>query len=77
MRLAEIYVEDFDIGELALLPNELKSFINRARRTQEFLGRSEFGKVAEIMIKTKMNTSYRLVYRLIELTLILPSYVNA
>jgi len=48
-----------------------------SKRTQEFLGRSEFGKVAEIMIKTKMNTSYRLVYRLIELTLILPSYVNA
>ncbi|KAG2630344.1 hypothetical protein PVAP13_3KG475101 [Panicum virgatum] len=72
MRLAEIYAEDFDIGELALLPNHLKSFVNRARRTQEFLGCSELGKVAEIMVKTTMNTSYQLVYRLIELTLILP-----
>jgi len=72
MRLAEIYAEDFDIGELALLPNQLKSFVNRARRTQEFLGCSELGKVAEIMVKTTMNTSYQLVYRLIELTLILP-----
>jgi len=72
MRLVEIYAEDFDIGELALLPNQLKSFVNRARRTQEFLGCSELGKVAEIMVKTTMNTSYQLVYRLIELTLILP-----
>ena len=28
--------------------------------------------IAEIMVKTNMNTSYRLVYHLIELTLILP-----
>ena len=71
-RLAEIYAEDFDIGDLTVLPNELKSFVNRARRTPELLGCTELGKVAEIMVKTNMNTSYRLVYRLIELTLILP-----
>ncbi|CAD6332699.1 unnamed protein product [Miscanthus lutarioriparius] len=44
----------------------------RARRTPEFLGCTELGKVAEIMVKTKMHESYKLVYRLIELTLILP-----
>ena len=37
MRLAEIYAEDFDIGELALLPNQLKSFVNRARELQNSL----------------------------------------
>ena len=58
MRLAEIYDEDFDIGELTLLPNQLKSFVNRARRTPDFLGCNELGKVAEIMVKTNMNTSY-------------------
>ena len=72
MRFAEIYAKDFDIGDLTVLPNELKSFVNRARRTPEFLGCTELGKVAEIMVKTNMNTSYQLVYRLIELTLILP-----
>ncbi|XP_039851317.1 zinc finger MYM-type protein 1-like [Panicum virgatum] len=72
VRLAEIYAEDFDIGDLTVLPNELKSFVNRARRTPEFLGCTELGKVAEIMVKTNMNTSYQRVYRLIELTLILP-----
>ena len=72
MRLAEIYVEDFDIGNLTILPTQLRAFVNHARRTQEFLGCIELGKVAEIMVKTNMDTSYQLVYRLIELTLILP-----
>ena len=72
VRLAEIYAEDFDIGELIVLPNQLRQFVNRARRTPEFLGCTELGKVAEIMVKTKMHESYKLVYRLIELTLILP-----
>jgi len=72
VRLALIYAMDFDVGDLILLPTQLRSFVSRARRTQDFLGCVELGKVAEIMVKTKMNTSYPLVYRLIELTLILP-----
>jgi len=72
VRLALIYAMDFDVGDLILLPTQLRSFVSRARRTQDFLGCVELGKVAEIMVKTEMNTSYPLVYRLIELTLILP-----
>ncbi|CAD6337319.1 unnamed protein product [Miscanthus lutarioriparius] len=37
VRLAEIYAEDFDIGDLTVLPNQLRQFINRARRTPGFL----------------------------------------
>ena len=72
MRLAEIYAEDFDIGDLTDLPNQLRQFINHARRTPDFLGCIELTKVAEIIVKNNMHTSYKLVYRLIELTLILP-----
>ncbi|CAN6242141.1 unnamed protein product [Urochloa humidicola] len=72
VRLAEIYAEDFDIGHILVLPSELKEFHDRVRRNNEFLGCTELSKVAEIMVKTNMNTSYPLVYRLIELTLILP-----
>ena len=72
VRLAEIYAEDFDIGDLTILPNQLKQFVNRARRTLEFLECTKLGKVAKIMIKTNMKTSYKLVYSLIDLTLILP-----
>jgi hypothetical protein len=54
------------------LSGQLRGFVSRAKKIQDFLGCTELGKVAEIMVKTKMNTSYGLVYRLIELTLILP-----
>jgi hypothetical protein len=53
------------------LPNQLRAFVGRSRRTQDFLGCRELGEVAEIMVKTQMNTSYLLVYQLIELILIL------
>jgi hypothetical protein len=72
VRLAEIYDEDFDIDELTALPNQFRQFINRARRTPDFLGCTELGKVAKLMVKNNMHTSYKLVYHLIELTLILP-----
>jgi len=72
VRLAEIYAKDFDVGHILLLPSELKEFQVCVRNNKEFLGCTELSKVAEIMVNTKMNTSYPLVYRLIELTLILP-----
>ncbi|PUZ62401.1 hypothetical protein GQ55_4G354500 [Panicum hallii var. hallii] len=72
VRLAEIYAEDFNVADLLLLPGQLKDFINHARRTQYFSGCKELSKVAEIMVTKTMHTSSPLVYRLIELTLILP-----
>jgi hypothetical protein len=69
VRLAEIYAEN---GDLAVLPTQLRQFVSRARRTPDFLGCTELEKVVEIMVNTKMHTSYKLVYRLIELILILP-----
>jgi len=72
VKLAEIYAEDFDIAEIAILPSELRGFVGRARRNQEFLGCTELSQVSEIMVKIGMHKSYPLVYRLVELTLILP-----
>ncbi|WVZ79851.1 hypothetical protein U9M48_027380 [Paspalum notatum var. saurae] len=72
VKLAEMYVEDYNIGELLLLPRQLKEFHSRVRRSSEFLGCSELPKVAEFMVKKGMDRSYPLVYQLIELTLILP-----
>ena len=72
VRLAKIYAQDFDVADLLLLPGQLKDFMYRVRRSKEFLGCTKPPKVAEIMIKAGMNRSYPLVYRLIELTLILP-----
>ena len=72
VKLAEIYAEDFDIAEIAVLPSQLRGFVGRARRNQEFLGCTELSQVSEIMVKIEMHKSYPLVYRLVELTLILP-----
>jgi hypothetical protein len=72
VKLAEIYADDFNIGDLAVLPTQLRQFVSRARRTPDFLGCTELGNVAEIMVNTKMHTSYKLVYHFIELILILP-----
>jgi hypothetical protein len=71
VRLAETYAEDFDIGDLIVLPNRHRQYVNRARRTLEFLECTELGKVIVNMVKSNMHTSYKLVYRLIELTLML------
>jgi hypothetical protein len=59
VRLAEIYAEDFDIGDLSLLPNQHRHFVNCARRTPDFLGCTELGKVVELMVKTGMS-NYKL-----------------
>ncbi|KAJ1282880.1 hypothetical protein BS78_03G085400 [Paspalum vaginatum] len=72
VKLAEMYAEDYNIDELLVLPRQLKEVHSRVKRSSEFLGCSELPKVAEIMVKKGMNMSYPLVYRLIELTLILP-----
>ncbi|CAN6235046.1 unnamed protein product [Urochloa humidicola] len=72
VRLAEIYAEDFNVADLLLLPGQLKDFVNRARRSEYFVGCTELSKVSEIMVSKNMHTSYPFVYKLIELTLILP-----
>ena len=71
VKFAEIYAEDFDIAEITVLPSQLRGFIGCARRNQVFLGCTELSQVSEIMVKHGMHKSYPLVYRLIELTLIL------
>jgi hypothetical protein len=55
VKLAEIYAEDFHIGDLTVLPRELKDFVGRARRSQYILGCKELSRVAEIMVKEGRN----------------------
>ncbi|KAJ1276093.1 hypothetical protein BS78_05G187800 [Paspalum vaginatum] len=47
--------EDFNIGEIALLPSQLKDFIRRVRRSKEFLGCIELLRCSEIMVKDGMH----------------------
>jgi hypothetical protein len=41
VRLAEIYYEDFDIGDLHALPTQYEVFINCTKSTLEFLSCAE------------------------------------
>lgn len=72
VRLAEIYAADFTIADCLVLRNQLQSFILNIRRSEEFVGCKDLPKVAEKMVQTGKNRSFPLVYRLIELILILP-----
>ncbi|KAJ1275611.1 hypothetical protein BS78_05G148400 [Paspalum vaginatum] len=63
VRLAEIYAEDFDIGEIAMSPSQLRGFVRRVRRSQQFLGCTKLSQVAEIMVKDGMHRFYPLIYR--------------
>jgi hypothetical protein len=48
VRFAEIYADDFHIGDLSLLPNQLRQFVNRARRIPDFLGCTDLEKLLNL-----------------------------
>ena len=72
VRLAEIYTADFTIADCLLLRNQLQTFILNVRRSDEFCECRDLAKVAQKMVETGKNKTFAFVYRLIELTLILP-----
>ncbi|XP_048559613.1 uncharacterized protein LOC125540080 isoform X3 [Triticum urartu] len=72
IRLAEIYAEDFTQSEGLLLRTQLPTFLTNIRRSDEFNGCSDVSTLARLMVQTTKHRTFQLVYRLIELTLILP-----
>ena len=72
LRLAEIYADDFTIGDRILLRTQLQNYILNVRRSVEFRGCRDLARLAEKMVETGKDKTFSLVYRLIELTLILP-----
>ena len=71
IRLAEIYAEDFTQAERLLLRTQLPTFLTNIRRSDEFDGFSDVSTLARLMVQTTKHRIFQLVYRLIELTLIL------
>ncbi|EMS60732.1 Zinc finger MYM-type protein 1 [Triticum urartu] len=72
IRLAEIYDEDFTEADRLMLGVDLPRFLMNIRRSEEFNGCRDVSTLARLMVETMKHTSFQLVYRLIELTLILP-----
>ncbi|CAD6210141.1 unnamed protein product [Miscanthus lutarioriparius] len=72
VELAKIYYADFSDYECEKLRTELENFMDEVKHDEEFCSCIDLGGLAEKMVKTDRHTYFPLVYRLIELVLILP-----
>ena len=70
--LANMYAADFSTYEVTfVLRNQLDSFIREARADPHLMNCNDLGHLAMNMVKSDMHTTFPLVYRLVELALIL------
>ncbi|XP_062197361.1 uncharacterized protein LOC133900270 [Phragmites australis] len=72
VRLTEIYDHDFSIVERSLIRDQLKTFILHVRRVDDFKACHDLGSLAMKLIETEKYLAFPLVYRIIELALLLP-----
>ncbi|KAL0458689.1 UNVERIFIED_CONTAM: hypothetical protein Slati_0496100 [Sesamum latifolium] len=72
IRLVEIYSDDFSSCDIGLLKNPLETYIFDMRRSSEFSDCCDLSSLAVKMVATRKHVIFPLVYRLIELALILP-----
>ncbi|XP_039137149.1 uncharacterized protein LOC120274685 [Dioscorea cayenensis subsp. rotundata] len=70
--LAKMYPEDFSVTEHIMLEDQLATFIYDVRHDDDFANVGDLGDFAMKMVDTGKCTIFPLVYRLIELALILP-----
>ncbi|XP_042448126.1 uncharacterized protein LOC122032878 [Zingiber officinale] len=70
LRLAKLYPEDFSLTDCVILEDQLETYIQNVRG--EFSMIEDLGSLAKKMVETGKNTVFSLVYRLIELALVLP-----
>ena len=70
--LARMYADDFSQYECIVLGDQLGTFIVEARDDPDFTNCADLGKLAVKMVQTERHKTFPLVYRLIELVLILP-----
>ncbi|XP_050207304.1 uncharacterized protein LOC126656743 [Mercurialis annua] len=71
-RLAKFYPEDFSTFDLTMLSDQLDIYINDVRQITDLVELVEIGQLAKKLVETEKHIIYPLVYRLIELALVLP-----
>jgi len=71
VKVTKIYDGDFRDYECEKLRSELENFIDEVKHDEEFCTCIDLGSLAEKMVQTNRHTYFPLVYRLIELALIL------
>jgi hypothetical protein len=72
VRLANLYPDDFSSTELLLLRQELQTYVQDLRRDEKFKNLDNLGHLAKKINESLKHQAFPLVYRLIELALILP-----
>ena len=71
-RLAELYPQDFSEYDQMELKEQLKMWIFEMRGNEDFSKLQNIGALAKKMVEVGIHTIFHLVYRLIELVLVLP-----
>ena len=72
VHLAHLYPEDFSYTDRILIDQQLRSFLSDIRRDKRFSDVQELGSLAKKMKETMKDRVFPLVYRQIELALLLP-----
>ncbi|XP_042449146.1 uncharacterized protein LOC122034083 [Zingiber officinale] len=70
--LIHFYEDDFSWNERILVEQELETYTDDVRSDERFEGISDLGALTKKMIETMKNRVFPLVYRMIELALLLP-----
>ncbi|XP_042458581.1 uncharacterized protein LOC122042493 [Zingiber officinale] len=72
VRLCDLYPEDFSTNDCIVIEQQLQNFIHNIRQDPNFFGIEDLGSFAQKIVETQKNQAYPLVYRLIEMALVLP-----
>ncbi|XP_039132336.1 uncharacterized protein LOC120269118 [Dioscorea cayenensis subsp. rotundata] len=72
LHLAEIYYDDFSIQDLQVLKEQLHTYVHDVRRSSDFVECNDLASLAVKLVENRKHLVFPLVYRLIELALILP-----
>lgn len=72
MHFASLYKEDFSANDYLCLPQQLSNFIANMRHDSQFSDVSNLESLAQKMVETGKSSVFPLVYRMIELALVLP-----
>jgi hypothetical protein len=72
IELAHIYDVDFSQYDHDRLPQQLDNFISDVRADPSFANCTDLGELAIKMVQSDRHTNFSLVYRLVDLALILP-----
>lgn len=72
VRLSECYPSEFSENDLVSLRFELELFVDEMRKDTKFREVKDIGELSMMLVETEKHNSYKLVYLLLKLVLILP-----